>query len=134
MRLGCWHPNRWRDYLNLAILNLPARQSDSIINACSKSFLREEIALSFAHMEFIELLPARIARIRHQDRAMVRQIGGALPVLAMFRQMGREEDGWRGVPFWWPALFAPTTAAPSIFASTIRDNENLEEDAAENED
>jgi hypothetical protein len=65
---------------------------------------------------------------------MVRQIGGALPVLAMFRQMGREEDGWRGTPFWWPALFAPTTAAPSIFASTIRDNENLEENAGEDAD
>lgn len=67
----------------------------------------------------------------YQDRAKVRQIGGPLPVLAMFQQDGREEDGWRGAPFWWPALFAPATAAPSIFASTIRDNGNLEEDAAE---
>lgn len=67
----------------------------------------------------------------YQDRAKVRQIGGPLPVLAMFQQEGREEDGWRGTPFWWPALFAPATAAPSIFASTIRDNGNLEEDAAE---
>lgn len=63
----------------------------------------------------------------YQDRATVRQIGGALPVIAMFRQEGREQDGWRGTPFWWPVLFAPANAAPSIFASTIRGNEFAEE-------
>jgi hypothetical protein len=58
----------------------------------------------------------------YQDREVAQRIGGSLPVLAMFRQEGREEDGWRGTPFWWPVLFAPAKAAPSVFASTIRDN------------
>jgi hypothetical protein len=64
----------------------------------------------------------------YQDRAKVRQIGGTSPVIAMFRQEGLEKDGWRGTPFWWPVLFAPLKAAPSIFASTIRDTEAKIED------
>lgn len=47
----------------------------------------------------------------------------------MFRQEGREADGWRGSPFWWPVLFAPTNSLPSIFASTVRkNNSELPED------
>jgi len=68
----------------------------------------------------------------YQDRARVREIGGALPVLAVFKQDGREEDGWRGAAFWWPVFFAPTKAAPSIFASTTMNDsipEQTDEDA-----
>jgi hypothetical protein len=57
-----------------------------------------------------------------QDRAAVRTITGHQPVLVLSRQDGREEDGWRGAPFWWPVLFAPANAAPSVFASTVRDD------------
>ncbi len=57
-----------------------------------------------------------------QDRAAVRTIAGHQPILVLSRQDGREEDGWRGAPFWWPVLFAPASAAPSVFASTTRDN------------
>ena len=57
-----------------------------------------------------------------QDRAAVRGITGHQPVVVLSQQDGREEDGWRGTPFWWPVLFAPTDAAPSVFASTIADN------------
>lgn len=56
-----------------------------------------------------------------QDRATVRKIVGHQPILVLSRQNGLEEDGWRGTPFWWPVLFAPLNAAPSVFASTIRD-------------
>ncbi len=62
-----------------------------------------------------------------QDRAAVRGIAGHQPILVLSQQEGREEDGWRGAPFWWPVLFAPASAAPSVFASTIRD------DGAEND-
>jgi hypothetical protein len=41
---------------------------------------------------------------------------------------GREEDGWRGTPFWWPVLFAPAKAAPSVFASNISDAVSEEPD------
>ena len=63
-----------------------------------------------------------------QDRAAVRGIVGHQPILVLSQQDGREEDGWRGTPFWWPVLFAPASAAPSVFASTVRD------DGAENDD
>jgi hypothetical protein len=56
-----------------------------------------------------------------QDRAAVRKIDSHLPILVLSRQDGREEDGWRGGPFWWPVLFAPAKAAPSVFASKIPD-------------
>lgn len=56
-----------------------------------------------------------------QDRATIRTIIGYKPILVLSRQDGREEDGWRGTPFWWPVLFAPANAAPSVFASSTRD-------------
>ena len=69
----------------------------------------------------------------YQDRALVRSVDGDLPVMLLFRQEGREEDGWRGTPFWWPVLFSPANAKPSVFASTIRpeigDDEDDEESA-----
>ncbi|MEN3974284.1 Z1 domain-containing protein [Emcibacter sp. SYSU 3D8] len=64
----------------------------------------------------------------YQDRAKVKTAIGGLPVLALFKQEGRLEDGWRDAPFWWPVLFAPANAAPSIFASTIRDDDGAGED------
>ncbi|MGB9152696.1 MAG: Z1 domain-containing protein, partial [Alphaproteobacteria bacterium] len=65
----------------------------------------------------------------YQDRAIIRQTSESLPTLAIFRQEGAETNGWRGSPFWWPILFAPTRAMPSIFASTINgiDNETTED-------
>ena len=62
-----------------------------------------------------------------QDRATVRKIVGYQPILVLSRQEGREEDGWRGEPFWWPVLFAPSKAAPSVFASSMRDTVAEEE-------
>jgi len=56
-----------------------------------------------------------------QDRATIRNIIGHKPILVLSRQDGREVDGWRGTPFWWPVLFAPANAAPSVFASSTRD-------------
>lgn len=56
----------------------------------------------------------------YQDRALVRSVEGHLPVLMLFRQEGRSEEGWRDTPFWWPVLFAPAKARPSVFASTTR--------------
>jgi hypothetical protein len=39
-----------------------------------------------------------------------------LPVLMLLRQNGREEHGWRGLPFWWPVVVTPRNAVTSIFA------------------
>jgi hypothetical protein len=68
-----------------------------------------------------------------QDRATIRKIIGHQPILVLSRQDGREEDGWRGTPFWWPVLFAPALAAASVFASTIRDNDE-EPDSDQDDD
>jgi hypothetical protein len=59
----------------------------------------------------------------YQDRAIINSIDGGLPILLLLRQEGREADQWREAPFWWPVLFPPATAAPSIFASSITPDE-----------
>ncbi|MHB8527772.1 MAG: Z1 domain-containing protein [Candidatus Acidiferrales bacterium] len=48
-----------------------------------------------------------LARTRAQD----------IPVLMLLRQNGDEAKGWRGLPFWWPAIVTPTSAATAIFAT-----------------
>lgn len=48
-----------------------------------------------------------LARTRAQD----------IPVLMLLRQNGDEEKGWRGLPFWWPVIVTPASAATAIFAS-----------------
>jgi hypothetical protein len=40
-----------------------------------------------------------------------------IPVLMMLRQNGAEERGWRGLPFWWPVIVTPRSAATAIFAT-----------------
>ncbi len=67
----------------------------------------------------------------YQDRALVHSVDGDLPVLMFFRQEGREEDGWRNTPFYWPVLFAPANAMPSVFTSTVREESPDAEDEEE---
>lgn len=62
------------------------------------------------------------APLSYQERAAFRGLGGELPILALLGQQGREEDGWRDCPFWWPVLVAPAQAKPTIFASSVRDS------------
>jgi len=38
-------------------------------------------------------------------------------VLMLLRQNGDEAKGWRGLPFWWPVILTPGTAATVIFAT-----------------
>lgn len=65
----------------------------------------------------------------YQDRMVVGRVRGALPILMLLKQNGRVEDGWRGTPFWWPILFPPSTAVPSIFASSTEpDTADKDED------
>ncbi len=58
------------------------------------------------------------------DRKLVAEIDDGLPRLVLLRQDGLEEDGWRGHPFWWPVLYAPASAKPAIFASTVRPDDD----------
>jgi hypothetical protein len=64
----------------------------------------------------------------YQDRQLARNIDGELPIMMFFRQEGRQEDDWRGYPFWWPVLFVPVKAVPSVFAATVREDDNDADD------
>jgi hypothetical protein len=39
------------------------------------------------------------------------------PVLMLLRQNAKEEDGWRGLPFWWPVVVTPQNSITSVFAA-----------------
>lgn len=52
-----------------------------------------------------------------QQKDLARARAEEIPVLVMLRQNGREEDGWRGMPFWWPVIVTPMSAPTAIFAS-----------------
>jgi hypothetical protein len=41
----------------------------------------------------------------------------------LFRQNGKEEDGWKGSPFWWPVIMAPQNTQTTIFASDTVDGD-----------
>jgi Z1 domain/Recombinase/Recombinase zinc beta ribbon domain len=66
-----------------------------------------------------------------QQEAIVQQLGDRLPIIMLFRQNGEEAKGWRGAPFWWPVLFPPLRSAPAVFAESVSEeieseNENSE--------
>jgi hypothetical protein len=50
------------------------------------------------------------------DEAILAQ-GGSRPRLLLNREAGTEQQGWGGVPFWWPMLFVPPNTRPVIFAN-----------------
>lgn len=53
-----------------------------------------------------------------QQKDLARERADDIPVLMMLRQNGKEEQGWRGLPFWWPVIVTPRTALTAVFAST----------------
>jgi hypothetical protein len=52
-----------------------------------------------------------------QQKEPARANADDLPVLVLMRQNGDEAKGWRGLPFWWPVIFTPRSAATLIFAT-----------------
>lgn len=40
-----------------------------------------------------------------------------IPALMLLRQNGKEDKGWRGLPFWWPVVVTPHNAITSVFAA-----------------
>lgn len=72
----------------------------------------------------------RVARYREEGRFsnapdtkqqtdLAHSLATDLPVLMLFRQEGAEEQGWRGLPFWWPVIVTPRSAATAIFSSDV---------------
>ena len=68
----------------------------------------------------------------HREGKIAREIGTHIPVLMLLRQNGREEDGWRGTPFFWPVVLTPADTRTAMFANQVRP-EVLESDD-ENDD
>jgi hypothetical protein len=57
----------------------------------------------------------------HVEGVIARRTAIDHPILMLFRHLGRESDGWRGCPFWWPVLLAPQKTKTAIFASDTID-------------
>jgi hypothetical protein len=47
---------------------------------------------------------------------LARRTAVDLPVLSLIRQEGREEQKWRGCPFWWPVIMTPANTRTTLFA------------------
>jgi hypothetical protein len=52
-----------------------------------------------------------------QQKDQARSKAQDIPVLMLLRQNGDEAKGWRGLPFWWPVIVTPMSAATAIFAN-----------------
>ena len=59
----------------------------------------------------------------YQEIRLARQIAIDAPALTLIREDGREEKGWRGVPFWWPIITPSKLTKTTIFASKTRSGE-----------
>mgnify|MGYP002624575606 CR=1 FL=1 len=44
------------------------------------------------------------------------------PVVLMIRQEGKQANGWRDTPFYWPVLLTQKTTPSALFATTVKDN------------
>jgi hypothetical protein len=51
-----------------------------------------------------------------REGAIARRVAIDIPMLIMIRQNGTEEQGWKGVPFYWPVIMAQESIPVSIFA------------------
>jgi len=52
---------------------------------------------------------------QQSDQAL--ELATDIPALILLRQNGKEEDGWRGLPFWWPVIVTPRNSITSVFAA-----------------
>lgn len=53
------------------------------------------------------------------ETTIARNCAKDIPAIILLRQEGREEDGWRGVPFWWPVIILPENMHTTIFATRV---------------
>jgi Z1 domain-containing protein/type III restriction/modification enzyme restriction subunit len=52
-----------------------------------------------------------------KQQGLARSKAEDIPTLMLLRQNGEEAKGWRGLPFWWPVIVTPRSAATAIFAT-----------------
>jgi hypothetical protein len=48
---------------------------------------------------------------------VAREVAKDIPALILLQQNGKEENGWRGCPFWWPILVTPENTPTVVFSS-----------------
>jgi hypothetical protein len=53
-----------------------------------------------------------------QQAELARNYAESVPVLMLFRQNGRIEEKWRGLPFWWPVVVAPRETVTTVYAAS----------------
>jgi hypothetical protein len=56
----------------------------------------------------------------HREGKIARELATHIPALLLLKQNGREEDDWKGAPFYWPVLIAPEKTKTAIFANQVR--------------
>lgn len=67
----------------------------------------------------------------HNDTQPSREKAVDYPVLMLLRQEGKEEDGWRGTPFYWPVLVTPQNINQVLYALNGANFSDKEEIRAE---
>jgi hypothetical protein len=50
-------------------------------------------------------------------RLLAKRLACDAPVIMLLRQNGEESHDWRGLPFWWPVIFTPSSAPTTVFAT-----------------
>ena len=56
------------------------------------------------------------------DQKPAKELAIDIPVILFIRENGKEEYGWRDIPFWWPVILTPINMHTTIFASDTIDN------------
>ncbi|MFC2040743.1 Z1 domain-containing protein [Chloroflexota bacterium] len=51
----------------------------------------------------------------HIEGNIARQVAVHVPMLTLFRHLGKKSNGWTGLPFWWPVLYAPSNTRTTIY-------------------
>ncbi|UNL86542.1 Z1 domain-containing protein [Priestia koreensis] len=55
----------------------------------------------------------------NSELTVAKKLAQRIPVLILLRQNGREENGWRGCPFWWPILVTPKNTKTVVFSRDL---------------
>jgi Z1 domain len=56
-----------------------------------------------------------------QEQDAIDKLDPSTPVLMLLKQNGKETNGWRDSPFWWPVLQVPLNAQTVVFTSELVD-------------
>ncbi len=54
-----------------------------------------------------------------REGVIAKKVATDRPILLLFRQNGRKEDGWRDTQFWWPVLMSQKDTEVAIFAEDV---------------